>query len=184
MKHPLLFACLVICPHGPLLAATPGNPHAKFLKSVQMDITAIKPAEIKGGDYDDKQQKIGVRVKFTNNDYAQSFEGYTATISAIGESVNERRLKKVLMQENVPITIAPRKTMEHKCPEVITRFDKTGLAFGYFYDGWVATIKDASGKVIYAKTSRYTAWEKTPDKVGAIAGGKCYNMALDEVKEP
>jgi hypothetical protein len=166
----------------PQLAAQPANA-LPFDRGVKIDVIASKPSDVKGGDFDDKTQKIVLKVKFSDIDTRQAYEGYTATVSAFGQAVLERDTRKVLMQEKIPVSLAPLKSMEHMCPAVKTQFDKTGAKFGYFYDGWVVVVKDSSGKVIHVKSTS-PAIEKLPDKAEKLEVGKCYNRALEVVDDP
>lgn len=154
-----------------------------FEKAVRIDVIPSKPAAVKGGDWDDKMQKIVLRLKFTNSDTRQSFEGYSATVSALCQSVLDRQARKVLMQDQVALSLPPRQMLEHECPEVVTRFDKTGLKFGYYYDGWIVVVKDASGKVVHVKSTS-PAYEKLPEKAAKVAKNLCYNGKLDPVGDP
>jgi hypothetical protein len=181
-------------------AAAPTDPNAKFLKSVQMAVAVNKPSEIParekgvaaaygiGVNIHVREQKIEARVKFTNSEYSQNFENYTAVVSVLGTSVKDRRLRKALIQQTIPINVAPRKTIEASLP-VISMTYQAGTPngvfdFGYCYEGWIAIIKDPSNKVIFCKTSSHAAWEKMPEKLASIQNEKVYNANLDVVDDP
>lgn len=154
-----------------------------FQRGVKIEVTTSKPSDIKGGDFDDKMQKIVVRLKFTNIDTRQSYANYTATVSAFGQSTVDRTVSKVLMQESFPVTLAPRRLIEHECKPVSTQFDKTGAKFGYFYDGWILVVKDASGNIILVKSTS-PSLEKLTDKVDKLEKDKCYDRSLSLVDDP
>jgi hypothetical protein len=152
-----------------------------FDRGVRIDVVAAKPALVRGGDWDDKTQKITLRVKFSNQHNRQSYEGYTATISGLGQSAVDRDVRIVFLQEKVDLPLAPLKTHEHSCKEIVTRFDKTVAKFGYFYDGWIILVRDPAGKVVHVKSTS-PSLEKLPDKVAKLAAGKCFDRNLEIVE--
>jgi hypothetical protein len=176
----LLMAAVIAC--GSLGFAQQAAPATPFDKGVKINVVASKPARIKGGDWDDKKQKIVLSLKFTNTDIKQSYEGYTAIISVLGQSALDSKVKKVLLQEQVKLSLAPRKTQEHVCQEVITRFDKTEEKFGYFYDGWIIVVKDAAGKIVQVKSTA-AALEKLTELAAKIKERGCYNNKLKPVAD-
>lgn len=178
-----LLACLLLA----AAAMRPAPAHAQqalpFERGVKIDVIASKPAAIKGGDWDDKMQKIVLRLKFSNVDTRQVYSNYTATISALGQSAKDRSVTKVLTQEEVALTLGPRRVLEHECKPVTTRFDRTGAIFGFAYDGWVIVVKDSAGKVIHIKSTS-PSLEKMPDKVTKLAMDQCYDRKLEPTDDP
>lgn len=161
-----------------------GRTPPPFARAVLANVIVSKPAAIKGGDWDDKMQKVAVRLKFTNQDIHQTYEGYTAMLSVLGQCVIDGKVKKVLLQEEVKISLPPSKGQEHECKTVTTRFDKTGVRFGYFYDGWVLVVKNAEGKVVHVK-STVPNYEKMPEPASLLAMGRCYSSSkLQPVGDP
>lgn len=177
----LLMAAVIAC--GSLGSAQQAAPATPFDKGVKINVVASKPARIKGGDWDDKMQKIVLSLKFNNTDLKQTYEGYTATISVLGQSANDSKVKKVLLQEQATLSLAPRKTQDHVCEEVTTRFDKTESKFGYFYDGWIIVVKDAAGKIVQVKSTS-APMEKLTELAAKIQVRGCYNNKLKPVADP
>jgi hypothetical protein len=160
----------------PAPAATP------FPQGVQISVVVSKPA--KGdGYYEDKKQRITLRVKFNNTDLRQTYEGYMATISGLGQLASDGKVKKVLLQEQVTLSLAPGKVQEHVCEEIITQFDKVGYKHGYFYDGWIIVVKDPRGKIVQVKSTASTL-EKMTELAGKITLDSCYNSKLKPVADP
>ena len=158
-------------------AASAQSSALPFDRGVKIEVVASKPAPTRGGDWDDKTQKITLRLKFTNVNNRQSYEGHTAVVSAIGQSAADRDVRIVFIQEKVDLPLAPLKSCEHTCKEIVTKFDKTGLKFGYAYDGWVILVKDAGGKVVHVKSTS-PSLEKMPDKVEKLVAGTCFDRNL------
>lgn len=177
----MLVAIAIAC--GSTASAQQAPAAIPFARGVLITVIPSKPAGVKGGDWDDKMQRIGVRLKFANTDIRQTFEGYTATISVFAQSVLDGKVRKVLLQEQVPVSLPPRKTQEHECKEITTRFDKTGSKFGYFYDGWIVVVKDAEGKVVQVKSTS-PSMEKLPEQAAKIAMNGCYNSKLEPAGDP
>lgn len=148
-----------------------------FDRGVKIEVVASKPAPIRGGDWDDKTQKITLRLKFTNMNNRQSYEGHTAVVSALGQSAADRDVRIVFLQEKVDLPLTPLKSCEHTCKEIVTKFDKTGAKFGYAYEGWVILVKDAGGKVVHVKSTS-PSLEKMPEKVEKLVAGTCFDRNL------
>jgi hypothetical protein len=179
----LTLTAVLIAASSLCASAQPAPASATFARAVAISVIPSKPAGVKGGDWDDKMQKIGVRLKFANTDIRQTYEGFTATISVFGQSVLDGKVKKVLLQEQVPVALPPRKTQEHECKEITTRFDKTGARFGYFYDGWIVVVKDAEGKVVHVKSTS-PSMEKMTERVDKLSINGCYNNKLEPAGDP
>lgn len=155
-----------------------------FDKGVRIDVVASKPARVGGGDYDDKTQSIALKLKFANIDTRQGYDGCKATVSLLGQSTIDRNVRIVMLQEEVPLEkLAPRQVVEHTTKTVTTRFDKTGAIFGFMYDGWVIVVKDATGKIVYVKSTSPTL-EKAADKVEKLAEGACFGKNLESTDNP
>lgn len=177
-RLPTIFAFLSITlAWGSLASAQEPAKGTPFDKGVRISVLASKPARIKGGDWDDKMQKILLTVKFENKDMRQAYEGYSATVSVLGQSTVDRKLKKVLGQDQVDLTLAPNQTVEHVCDPVTTRFDKNGLKFGFFYDGWIIVVKDKQGKIVQVRATS-ESMAKFTELAAKIQVGKCYDAQL------
>jgi hypothetical protein len=177
----LLMAAVVAC--GALASAQQAAPAIPFDKGVQINVVASKPARGLSSSSDYKKQKIVVTVKFTNTDVKQTYEGYTATISVLGQCATDSKVKKVLLQEQAALSLAPRKTQEHVCEEVTTEFDKIGYKYGYSYDGWIIVVKDAAGKIVQVKSTS-APMEKLTELAAKIKVRGCYNNKLKPVADP
>jgi len=178
----LLMVAVIAC--GSLASAQQAAPAATpFDKGVQINVVASKPARGSSSYSDYKKQKIVVTVKFTNTDVKQTYQGFTATISVLGQSATDSKVRKVLLQEQVELSLAPRKTQEHVCEEVTTGFDKIGYKYGYSYDGWIIVVKDAAGKIVQVKSTS-APMEKLTELAAKIKVRGCYNNKLKPVADP
>ena len=169
---------------GSIASAQQSAPATPFASGVQISVIASKPARGYGGYSDSKKQKIVLTAKFANTDTRQTYEGYTAAISALAECASDNKVKKVLMQDQVTLSLAPLKTQEQVCPEVTTSFDKVGgYKYGYAYYGWMIVVKDPQGKIVRVKSSA-AALEKFTELASKLEIRKCYDSKLKPVKDP
>jgi hypothetical protein len=168
---------------GSIAPAQQAAPATPFTSGVQISVVASKPARGYGGYSDYKTQKIVLTVKFANTDTRTTYEGYTATISALAQSASDTKLKKVLMQDEVTLSLAPRKTQEQVCPEVTTSFDKVGYKYGFAYYAWVIVVKDPQGKIVQVESSA-APLEKLTVLASKLEKGKYYDSKLKPVANP
>ena len=162
-------------------SAQQAAPSTPFASGVQISVVAEKPA--RNDFWEDKTQKIVLTVKFANTDTRTTYEGYTATISALGQCASKTKVKKVLMQDEVTLSLPPLKTQEQVCPEVTTSFDKVGFKHGYAYYGWIIVVKDPQGKIVRVKSSAEPL-EKFTELAAKLEKRKCYDSKLKPVKDP
>jgi hypothetical protein len=162
-------------------SAQQAAPSTPFASGVQISVVADKPA--RSDFWEDKTQKIVLTVKFANTDTRTTYEGYTATISALGQCASETKVKKVLMQDEVTLSLPPLKTQEQVCPEVTTSFDKVCFKHGYAYYGWIIVVKDPQGKIVRVKSSAEPL-EKFTELAAKLEKRKCYDSKLKPVKDP
>lgn len=165
---------------GAIASAQQAAPVTPFTSGVQISVVVSKPARGDNGSSEDKTQKIVLTAKFANIDTRQTYEGYTATISALAQDASNTKLKKVLMQDEVTLSLAPRKTQEQVCPEVTTSFDKVGYKHGFAYYAWVIVVKDPQGKIVQVKSSA-APLEKLTVLASKLEKGNYYDSKLKKV---
>lgn len=168
---------------GFIASAQQAAPSTPFASGVRISASSSKISKHANGYYDLKTQKIDLTVKFTNTDLRQTYEGFTATVSVFGQFAADTKVKKVLLQETVTLSLPPTKTQEHVTQEITTRFDKIGYKYGYSYAGWIIVVKDAQGKVVQVRASS-AAHEKFTELASKIVLGKCYDCKLKPVADP
>jgi hypothetical protein len=167
---------------GSIATAQNAPPPTPFAQGVQINVVAAKPARSDYGG-EDKTQKITLTVKFASIDPRTTYEGYTATISALGQSKSDTKVRKVLLQEQATLSLVPRQTQEHVCQQVRTSFDKVGYKHGYAYYGWIIVVRDPQGKIVQVKSSA-APLEKFTELAGKMVMGKCYDSKLKAVDDP
>lgn len=167
-----------------IASAQQAAPATPFDQCVKISVVASKPARSAGGYSDYKTQKITLKVKFVNTNIRQAYEGCTATLSALGQSERDRKIKKILMQESVALSLPPGQTQEHLSRDVVTSFDKEGsYRYGYSYDGWIIVIKDAQGKVVQVKSTS-APMEKLTELASKLVAGGYYDAKLKPCSPP
>ena len=176
-----LAAVAITC--GSIASAQQAVPATPFPLGVQIRVVASKPAQSSSRG-NKKLQNIEITAKFANIDTRQAYEGYTATISALGEYASETKIKKVLMQDKVTLSLPPLKTQQQVCPEVTTSFDDVGRGkSGWTYYAWIIVVKDPQGKIVQVKSSA-TSLEKFTELAAKIVVNNCYDANLKPVEDP
>ena len=156
---------------------------APFFRAVKTEVMIGRPSKIKGGDFDDKQQVLKPRVKFTNTDVRQNYEGHKATLIIMGASTIDSKIFKVLLKHDFTFSLPIRQFFDEDAPEVMTRYDTTGAKFGFKYDGWILVVKDAQGVLVQVKSTS-PAMEKMPTQLDSLKQDACYNRQLKLVNDP
>ena len=154
-----------------------------FFRGVKAEVMISRPAKTKGGDFDDQMQVIKPRIKFTNTDNKQNYKKHQVSFMLVGESAVDRKVFKVLQRHDFEVNLPARQIVEEQAPDLTTRYDTTGLKFGYKYDGWILVVKDPLGQLALAKSSIPTL-EKMPTQLGSLKQNGCYDKQLKPVEEP
>ena len=184
MKHPrhlfFFWAISLLSGLGNLTAQEIKTP---FFKGVKVEVMIGRPSKIEGGDFDDKRQVLKPRVKLTNTDVRQAYEGYKGSLMLIGESTIDSKIFKVLSRHEFGISLPIRKIQDEEAPEVTTAYDTTGAKFGYKFDGWILVVKDAQGTLALAKSS-LPSLEKMAPQLDSLKAAQCYTKQLKPVEDP
>jgi hypothetical protein len=139
----------------------------------------MKRSRVEGGDYDDKRERIELRVKLNNADTKLSADKFKGEIFIFAESIVDRSALKLLAVEPFDFSLPPRGNHEFITPEVVTMYDTTGARFGHKYEGWVLRLHDNSGKVVVTKSSSPTLL-KSMEKASGLMKDKSYKRTTFE----
>ncbi len=154
-----------------------------FFRGVKAEVMIGRPSKIEGGDFDDKQQTLKPRVKLTNTDVRQNYEGHKASLMLLGESTIDAKVFKVLLRHDFAVALPVRQILEEEAPPVTTKYDTTGAKFGFKYDGWILIVKDAKGELVLVKSTS-PSLEKMPTQLDSLKQDGCYNRQLKPVDMP
>ncbi len=102
----------------------------------------------KGGDWDDKTEKIQFDLSIRNNSMSKPTGDLSATFFVIGEDAGERKKYKLLQKEEIDFSLEARGTHTATTPELKLKWDNTDAIFGEKYRGWVMLVKNDTGEVI------------------------------------
>jgi hypothetical protein len=155
-------------------------PAPKFDQRVQLDVTRAKKTRIEGGDFDDKIDRVVLKVVFTNTDTATSYNDCKAEVYVWAEHIVNRKAYKLLGKEQFTFSLPPREAHTFTTAEVQTAWDKTQARFGAKYDGWVVVVRDESGAVLMKKSTS-PMWLQIVEKLGELQVGKSYDRDLKPV---
>jgi len=163
----------------PVAAATPAPrptaaDGARVAERIDIEVVRQKRSRIEGGDYDDKKERIELKVKLANTDTRLAADKFAGEIFIFGESILDRSATKLLGVESFTFSLPPRGTHEFITPEIETMYDTTGARFGHRYEGWVLRLRDGSGNIVLAKSSSPTLL-KAMEKGEGLAKDKTYD---------
>jgi len=148
---------------------TLGAGGVKLGERIVVEVVRQKRSRTEGGDFDDKLDRIALRVKLNNTDTTLSGDGLKGEICILGESIVDRTAVKMLAKEEFTFSLPPRGTHEFETGEVASRYDNTGVAkFGHRYEGWVLRVRDGGGNVILEKSNSPTLL-KNATKIAEVA---------------
>ncbi|HEX8311765.1 MAG TPA: hypothetical protein VF614_10630 [Chthoniobacteraceae bacterium] len=170
----VLFGFLAVAAGNDSLAQAPA---AKFDQRVQVEVVRAKKTRIEGGDFDDKKDRIILKVKFTNSDTAVAYNDCKAELYIWAEHILNRKAFLLLGKEQFTFSLPARGTHTFTSTEVETAWDKTDARFGAKYDGWVIVVRDAQGAILMKKATT-PAWLPVAEKLGDLQAGKSYDRDL------
>lgn len=128
------------------------NP-VKLGERLVAEVVRNKRSRIEGGDWDDKMDRIELKVKIANTDPQLSMSGLKGEIFVFAESILDRSAVKLLISQTFDLSLAPRGTFEFMTSQVDTAYDTTGARFGHKYEGWVLRLWDSAGAVVLSKAT-------------------------------
>ena len=129
----------------------------KIGERIAVEVVRQKRSRIEGGDFDDKKDRIVLKVKLGNTDTTISGDNLKGVICVLGESIMDRNAVKMLAKQEFTFSLPPRGAHELLTEEVETAYDTTGARFGHRYEGWVLRVRDSAGNVIMEKSSSPSA---------------------------
>lgn len=169
-----------------MAAATPArvpavvNP-AKLGERIGVEVVRMKKSRVEGGDFDDKTDRIELKVKLSNSDTSVSAENLKGEIYVLAESILDRSALKLLGSQTFNFSLPARGTHELATDELVTAYDTTGARFGYKYEGWILRIRDAAGNLVAVKSSSPTLL-KNAEKITALAVGRDFDRVTIKEK--
>jgi len=108
---------------------------------------------IKGGDWDDKTEKIQFDLTIRNNSLSKPTGELKATFFVIGEDAGERNKFRLLQKEEMNFSLEARGTHEATTPELELKWDNTDAIFGEKYRGWVLLVRDSANELVSESAS-------------------------------
>jgi len=118
-----------------------------------IEVIRARKTRIEGGDFDDKIDRISLRLKISNPDARLASAPMQGTIYVFADSILRRGYRVLLDKTPFSLNLAARQSTETATPEVSTAYDTTNARFGYKYGGWVVVLKDAKGTTVFSKAS-------------------------------
>ena len=157
-------------------------PSAMIPQRLNIEVFRQKKSRVEGGDWDDKKDRIELKVRLTNSDAGKSMQKLKGEIYIFSESILDRTATKLLGKEGFDVTLAPRGVHEFTTPEVTSEFDTTGIRFGFKYEGWFLRLRDNSGKEVFLKSSM-PSFLRNAAKIDGLEVGKAYDRSTFKMKD-
>ena len=126
-----------------LLSAAPGDK-----PSLTCTADRSRSLRIKGGDWDDKTEKIQFDLSIRNNSMSKPTGELSAVFFVIGEDAGERNKFKLLQKEEINFSLEARGEHEATTEEITLKWDNTDAIFGEKYRGWVLQVRDDAGEIV------------------------------------
>lgn len=112
-----------------------------------------RSVRIKGGDWDDKTEKIQFDLSIRNNSMSKPTGDLSATFFVVGEDAGERNKFKLLQKEEMGFSLEARGEHEATTPEITLKWDNTDAIFGEKYRGWVLQVRNDTGEIVSEASS-------------------------------
>ncbi len=145
-------------------AAAPAQPSARSAnpaEKISLEVVRKKLTRIEGGDWDDKKDRISLRVKFANSDSKVAFKNFQAEVYVFAQSILDPKMTKLVGAEKFPLSLEPFGKHEVSTTECVTAYDTTGARFGHQYQGWIVRVRDDKGALIIDKATTPTLSKST-----------------------
>lgn len=163
-------------PATPPTTANPLQGPVKIGERLVAEVVRNKRSRIEGGDWDDKRERIEMKVKVTNTDPKMTADKLKGEIYVFGESILDRTAVKLLTSQNFDFSLPVRGTHEFTTDEVVTMYDTTGARFGHKYEGWVLRLRDGSGNLVLIKASS-PGLQRLVEKASSLTKDKTYDRS-------
>lgn len=131
-----------------LLSAAPGDK-----PSLTCTADRSRSLRVKGGDWDDKTERIQFDLSVRNNSMSKPTGDLSATFFVVGEDAGERGKYKLLQKEEMSFSLEARGTHEATTEQLTLKWDNTDAIFGEKYRGWVLQVRDDTGEIVSEASS-------------------------------
>jgi hypothetical protein len=146
------------------------------------DVVRVKKSRVEGGDWDDKKERVELRVRMTNTDIRKTATKLKGEIYIFANSIVDKNAVKLLALEGFECKLPPRATHEMTTKEITTEYDTTDARFGFKYDSWLLRVRDNNGYEVMLKSNSPTM-VKNALKVTGLTAGKSYDKSTFKEKE-
>jgi|GEM_PF-2536379 len=157
--------------HLPAAPTPAAASSANAAQRISLEVIRQKRTRIEGGDWDDKKDRITLRVKLANSDSRQAFENYRGEVFVYAQSVLDPARTKLLGKHAFKFSLPVFGKHEVTTEEYVTAYDTTDVRFGHQYQGWIIQIYDAQGNMIIEKATNPTL-AKSAEKLTHVGIGQ------------
>ena len=138
---------------SPSASPTPARSHSRFAESVQLDV--IRSRKMGNPNSYQAKEEIAFKVKLSNNDLRNAFEGMKGEIYAFTAGISDRSQLKLIGSQSFDFSLAVRGHFELTTDAVTIVNERTGYeaAHSFKYEGWFLRIRDGAGEVVTERAS-------------------------------
>jgi hypothetical protein len=176
--------CLAVS--GLPIAALADLEKAKSPPRLDLDVMRDRSTKVEGGDWDDKAERVQVRISVTNRELNAGVDGLKAHFWLVVRSAVDRTAYKIGQREEFPISLTNTpdgRKLEHETKEIELRYDTTFAKFGESYHGWLLVILNDGGEIVAMKSTS-PAYEKAVDLAMNLNAGDWVDSNFGSAKEP
>ncbi len=150
-----------------------------LIPKFKVDINSAKSNRGDRNDhFDDRKGSFQVSIKVINEEIHYSLKDGQAFLSVIGEDCNDPKKYGIMQKSSFKINLDPGETFTWKGAALHYKFDDHAPAlWGTKYYSYVFQIKNATGKVIYRKSSQ-KKFDSYVDKILKLSVYKAFDKGL------
>lgn len=154
--------------------------------SLDIAVDRARSVRTKGGDWDDKMDRVQMKISIRNQSLNSPVEALSAHFWLVARSAVDRKAYTIAQIEEFPVTLTttrPGRELEHETKEIVFRYDRTGAIFGESYHGWLLVLKNAEGEIVAVKSSS-PVYERQLEEAFALKEGDWIDQNFQSASEP
>jgi len=133
--------------------------------------------------YDDRKGSFQISIKITNEEIHYNLKDAKASLSVLGEDCDDSKKYGVMQKSSFKVSADPGKEFTWQGPALHYKYDDQPSVFwGVKYYGYVLQIKNAQGKIIFAKASQ-KKFQPHVDKILGLSLNAGFDHKLNERSE-
>lgn len=165
---------------------TPSVPTAKNPPRVEVNASRLKNTRIKGGDWDDRLEKVQLEMTARNLDLNRPAGDLRLHYWILAESQIDTDKLQVIDAGKLDLTLTSDsvgRQYSHVTSPVTLRWDNTNAVFGERYKGWIVALTNPQDELIQVKSS-LPAWQARIARLFTLGKGTWCTRDLTPAESP